>query len=76
MGLSAGWGDRYGSKLPDQYIDITGLPDGRYRLRATADASNWFKESDEKNNKTWVDLDVSHSQGRTMTKVARYAPAA
>ena len=76
MGLSAGWGDRYGSNLPDQYIDITGLPDGRYRLRATADASNWFKESDEKNNKTWVDLDVSHSQGRTMTKVAGYAPAA
>jgi hypothetical protein len=76
MGLSAGWGDRYGSKLPDQYIDITGLPDGRYRLRATADASNWFKESDEKDNTTWVDLDVSHGRESTLTTVVGYARAA
>ncbi len=76
MGLSVGWGDRYGSKLPDQYIDITGLPDGAYRLRATADASNWFKEGNEKNNKTWVDLTLVHTRGNVTAKVADYAPAA
>ena len=37
MGLSPGRGDLYASTLPDQYIDITGLSAGRYRLRATAD---------------------------------------
>jgi subtilase family serine protease len=37
---------------PDQYIDITGLKSGRYRLQATADASNWFTESNESNNTT------------------------
>jgi hypothetical protein len=35
--------------------DECGLSDGRYRLRATADDSNWFKEADEDNNRTWVD---------------------
>jgi Lysyl oxidase len=72
MGLSVGWGDRYGSKLPDQYIDITELADGAYRLRATADASNWFKESNEKNNRTWVDLTFMHIRGKVAVKVAGY----
>ncbi len=76
MGLSVGWGDRYGSKLPDQYIDITGLSDGAYRLRATADGSNWFKEANEKNNKTWVDLTLVHVRGKVVARVAGYAPAA
>jgi Lysyl oxidase len=76
MGLSVGWGDRYGSKLPDQYIDITGLADGAYRLRATADASNWFKESNEKNNKTWVDLTLMHIRGKVTAKLVAYPSAA
>lgn len=75
MGLSVGWGDRYGSNLPDQYIDITGLPDGAYRLRATADARNWFKESNEKNNKTSVDLTVVRVRGAVAVKVAGYPSA-
>ena len=76
MGLSVGWGDRYGSKLPDQYIDITGLADGAYRLRATADESNWFKESNEKNNRTWVDLTLEHVRGKVTAKVDGFASAA
>jgi Lysyl oxidase len=76
MGLSVGWGDRYRSNLPDQYIDITGPPDGAYRLRATADASNWFKESNEKNNKTWIDLTLVHTEGKVEAKAAGYPLAA
>jgi hypothetical protein len=76
MGLSVGWGDRYGYQLPDQYIDVTGLADGTYRLRATADASNWFKESNDKNNKTSVDLTLTHREGKTTAKVVTAAPAA
>jgi hypothetical protein len=56
IGLSVGWGDRYGATLPDQYIDVTGLAPGHYRLTATADAAGWFTEADNSNNATWVDL--------------------
>jgi hypothetical protein len=61
MGISAGWGDRYGANLPDQYIDITGLTAGQYRLMATADPSNSFREMNENNNSTWVDIQLTGS---------------
>ena len=72
MGLSRGWGDIYRSSLPDQYIDVTGLTSGHYRLRATADADNWFAESNERNNFTWVNIRISGSS----VSVVRYGPAA
>jgi hypothetical protein len=72
MGLSAGWGDIYRSNLPDQYIDITGLVSGRYRLIARADADNWFQELDDSNNVSWVNIQIKGSQ----VKVVRYGPSA
>lgn len=72
MGLSTGWGDIYPSTLPDQYIDITGLPAGRYRLTATADADDWFTEADEANNSTWVNLQFK----RGKVRVLGYGPGA
>jgi hypothetical protein len=68
MGLSVGWGDLYKYTLPDQYIDITSLPDGSYRLWATGDKSNQFLESNDTNNKTWSDLRIS---GSTVTIIKR-----
>jgi hypothetical protein len=59
VGLSVGWGDRYGNNLVDQYIDVTGLKAGRYRLNATADASHRFTELGTTNNFTWVDLKIT-----------------
>jgi hypothetical protein len=56
MGLSIGWGDAYYYDIAYQWVDITGLRNGRYRLNATADAQNWFRESDDSNNFTWTDL--------------------
>jgi hypothetical protein len=56
MGLSIGWGDAYFYDIAYQWVDITGLRNGRYRLTATADAQNWFRESDDSNNFTWTDL--------------------
>jgi hypothetical protein len=73
MGLSVGWGDAYPASLPDQYIDITGLGPGRYRLSVTADAGGWFAESSESNNFTWVDLQIK-SKGQP--RVLGYGPAA
>ena len=68
MGLSVGWGDLYKYVLPDQYIDITSLPDGSYRLWANADKANQFLESSDSNNSTWADLSIS---GSTVTVIKR-----
>jgi hypothetical protein len=58
FGLSVGWGDTYTASLPDQYIDISGLPYGEYLLTATADAQNWFMESNNANNSTTVRIRI------------------
>jgi Lysyl oxidase len=58
MGLSPGWNDTYRMGLPGQAIDVTGLPDGRYRLYTDVDPSGWFHEASTKNNRTWIDLDL------------------
>jgi hypothetical protein len=68
MGLSVGWGDIYSWRLPDQYIDITGLTPGRYRLWATADSTGWFQESNNANNATWADLQI---EGNSVTIIRR-----
>jgi hypothetical protein len=68
-GLSVGWGDIYTWRLPDQYIDITGLAPGRYRLWATADANDWFQEGNNANNATWSDLQLTGT-GVTVLKRA------
>jgi hypothetical protein len=77
MGLSVGWGDRYPASLPDQYIDITGLANGRYLLHAEADPEHWFTELDESNNATWVDLSiVTNKGGKTRLRIHGYGPTA
>jgi hypothetical protein len=58
MGLSPGWADVYKWVLPGQSIDITRIPDGKYRLWAEADERGWFREVTRENNVTWVDLDL------------------
>lgn len=73
MGLSVGWGDRYPSTLPDQYVDITGLGAGRYRLVVTANALGQFVESSSGNNQTWVDLQL---RANGQPKIVGYGPAA
>jgi hypothetical protein len=50
QGLSAGWSDVYDWFLPDQYIDVYGLPDGLYLLETVADPDNTILEADEENN--------------------------
>lgn len=74
VGLSIGWGDLYGSTLPDQDIDITGLGAGRYRLQSTADAQGWFSESSTLNNTTWVDLQLK-ANGASI-RIEGYGPSA
>jgi len=72
MGLSVGWGDTYRWSLPDQYIDITGLTNGRYRLYAEVDPDNWFQENNARNNLSWINIRIS---GEKVT-IVRYGRGA
>jgi hypothetical protein len=69
MGLSWGWGDLYPFLLPGQSIDVTDIPDGRYRLRIEVDEGRWFREARRDNNATWTDLTLA--SGTTGERILR-----
>jgi hypothetical protein len=69
MGLSVGWGDVYVQSLPFQYVDITGLTAGRYRLTERVNPSLGLS-ADLSSNETWVDLRLTGNSVR----VEAYGP--
>jgi lysyl oxidase len=71
MGLSVGWTDKYAYLLPYQWIDITGLRSGTYRLRAKVDVKEQFTESREANNRTWSIIELKGDR----VKVLKEGPA-
>ncbi len=50
MGLSVGWADIYYASVAYQWIDITGLANGKYILTVTADPDHYFTEAPTGNN--------------------------
>ena len=50
QGISPGWADTYTLGLPDQWIDITGVPDGEYWLEVEVDPDDRLIEEDDTNN--------------------------
>jgi hypothetical protein len=68
MGISVGWGDVYSSNLTRQWIDITGLANGRYRLTTSADPTGWYQESNEANNSTWTDIRISNNSVKLLAR--------
>jgi hypothetical protein len=50
QGLTNGWADIYDWYIPDQYLEVSGVPDGYYRLEFCADPDNSIEEEDESNN--------------------------
>ena len=50
QGLTGGWEDVYDWYIPDQYIEVTGVADGFYRLEFCADPENGIEEFNEDNN--------------------------
>jgi len=56
MGISVGWGDLYGWALPRQWIDTTGIDDGRYLLCSTANAEGDWLETNTANNQAWAEI--------------------
>lgn len=75
MGLSVGWGDEYQWYLLDQTIEITGVPDGRYRLRAIADPADQIMETNETNNDTWTIVDLTTADGVRRVDLVEQGPA-
>jgi Lysyl oxidase len=77
MGISVGWGDTYSWTLPDQFVDVSSLDSGKYRLYAEADPNGWFQESSRQNNATWVDLALTtNRKGNSRMKILGYGPSA
>jgi hypothetical protein len=61
-GLSVGSGDTYPSRLPNQAIDVTGLPDGEYTVKIKADWQNFWKEVNENNNTASARIKIKGDQ--------------
>lgn len=50
QGLSSGFGDDYVPRLEGQYVDVTDVPEGRYRLVHRVNVDRAMRESDYTNN--------------------------
>jgi hypothetical protein len=50
QGITRGWGDVYDWYIPDQYIEVSGVASGFYRLEFCADPLDEIEEADETNN--------------------------
>ena len=62
QGISTGYSDVYSSSLPDQWIDITGVPDGEYWLEMIADPDDRIQELDESNNSVRVRISLQNGR--------------
>jgi hypothetical protein len=67
-GLSVGWGDDYPPNFAHQWMDITGLETGRYRMCLTVDPQSEFEEISEENNQRWVDVRINIPNDRVVVK--------
>jgi hypothetical protein len=56
MGLSVGWGDKYFWTLPGQYVDLTGLRAGNYRLLGVANPEGALFERRTTDNLVFADF--------------------
>lgn len=50
QGITRGWGDIYDFYLPDQYLEVSGVPDGEYILETQADPDGLLAETTLGNN--------------------------
>ncbi|GAA1845552.1 lysyl oxidase family protein [Microbacterium koreense] len=57
QGINTGYADYYGAELPDQWIDVTGVPSGSYWIRLTVDPAGVLLESDSSNNTATFPVD-------------------
>jgi hypothetical protein len=76
MGLSPGWIDDYAWVLVGQSIDVTGVPNGKYRLYARVDQHHWFREATRTNDVSWADIRLgTKANGQRTVVVVNPGPA-
>ena len=69
QGISVGWEDVYGANLDCQFVDVTDLPDGEYKLCITLNPSGRLQETDLTNNKACLDFTLG-SNGEQLPGLA------
>lgn len=64
MGISVGFADVYPASIAHQWVDVTGLLAGDYRVCATPNPAGAWLEVSRANNSAWIDLhlDVAANQ--------------
>ncbi len=65
QGISVGWADDYKAQLEGQFIDVTGLPGGRYLLVHRVNADGKLRERTARNNAASVLLRLAWPRGRS-----------
>lgn len=58
MGITPGWVDKYNWTLADQYLEVSGVPDGVYDLVVVADPGHTLLETGRQNNAVTVRLRI------------------
>jgi hypothetical protein len=59
QGIQAGWSDVYGSELDCQWVDVTDVPPGDYKLKLSVNFARVLGESDFTNNEALVDVTIA-----------------
>lgn len=72
MGVNPGWYDIYRWFLPEQAIDVAGLPDGTYELVATADPDGTLAEQHTLDNRASTVFTLHGGQVATLEERGLY----
>jgi hypothetical protein len=76
-GISVGWGDNYEAWRDGQYLDLTGLPAGRYVLVHRVNSPRMLRESSYANNASSALISLTWPSGRSAkprVRVLAYCP--
>jgi Lysyl oxidase len=73
-GLSPGFGDDYVPLLEGQYVDVTGLPAGRYVLVHRVNADRDIREASYANNAASALVELQRDDGKATVRVLRTCP--
>lgn len=75
MGVSPKWADIYVATIAWQWIDISGLPNGTYRVEVVADppwsTGGRFLEANESNNRGWTKIRITGNSVSVVSKSPR-----
>jgi hypothetical protein len=70
--LASGWGDTYSQQRAGQSIDVTGLPNGSYWIRVTANPVHRLFETTRRNNVSLRRVILGGTAGDRTVRVPKY----